>query len=599
MRGPRAWRRRTGAGLVVFGSLIGLAGDSLRVDATVFDAGTRRPLGDVEIGGAANRMDVVVDSLTRELLRLIGRTRRIGSTRMTGIGSRSVPALKAFLQGEQFRRNTSWDSAQARYEEAVALDSTFALAWLRLGETYALTRFPVPLPSGPQSDNPWYTIYRAGTLNRGLPPHDSLMVEASAGVAAFVLRKVTGDPDSVATRVYQAALAMTRLYPKDPEAWYVQAIVQDFLGGYVNTTVRQTYESYSRAISLDSAFAPAYRMALRVSGDVGDVEGTRRLAERYLTLNPSPASRIIPSIITRLLDPRADTLEAQQALDSAPAAHLWPTLTAIWLLPDSQESAIRIARESYSREHDPRYWFTAEFIMRRNLAAVLAYRGHMREALALAGTEQDSWFPNLLAELAVYGAVPAAVADSAFSDWLAHPTEINQRQLPYARWWWAVRRDTMALKRFLTRVPGERSLAFLAMARRDTAGALRHLTAWREDGYNDWFGTILLVRLLAAAGEVPRALAILNGREPNDWPLPSHVVWTLERARLAELAGQREAAARDYRFVAEVWVHADPEFQPFVAEARAGLGRLRGGDRSDAADAPVRERIGFPQAPLQ
>jgi serine/threonine-protein kinase len=48
------------------------------------------------------------------------------------MGSRSLPALKAFLQGEQFYRRGLWNSALARYDQAVAADSTFALPLSRM-----------------------------------------------------------------------------------------------------------------------------------------------------------------------------------------------------------------------------------------------------------------------------------------------------------------------------------------------------------------------------------------------------------------------------------------------------------------------------------
>jgi hypothetical protein len=57
-------------------------------------------------------------------------------------------------------------------------------------------------------------------------------------------------------------------------------------------------------------------------------------------------------------------------------------------------------------------------------------------------------------------------------------------------------------------------------------------------------------------------------------PRPSDVLWYLERGRVAERLGDRDRAPEAYRFVAAAWRHADPELQPYVAEARAGLGRL-------------------------
>ena len=57
---------------------------------------------------------------------------------------------------------------------------------------------------------------------------------------------------------------------------------------------------------------------------------------------------------------------------------------------------------------------------------------------------------------------------------------------------------------------------------------------------------------------------------------PSEVMWTLLRARVAERLGRGTEAAQTYGWVAGIGRHADPELQPYVAEARAALARLTG-----------------------
>jgi hypothetical protein len=59
------------------------------------------------------------------------------------------------------------------------------------------------------------------------------------------------------------------------------------------------------------------------------------------------------------------------------------------------------------------------------------------------------------------------------------------------------------------------------------------------------------------------------------WPYPTRVMIVLTQGRVAERIGDRERAIRAYHHVAAAWSHADPELQPYVAESRAGLKRLR------------------------
>ncbi len=82
---------------------------------------TRRTIGDL------------ADSLGVRILQALGRDRPIGAVRQVSIGSRSLPALKAFLYGEQFYRRGLWDSALVYYDQAIAQDSTFAIAFRQMG----------------------------------------------------------------------------------------------------------------------------------------------------------------------------------------------------------------------------------------------------------------------------------------------------------------------------------------------------------------------------------------------------------------------------------------------------------------------------------
>jgi hypothetical protein len=55
----------------------------------------------------------------------------------------------------------------------------------------------------------------------------------------------------------------------------------------------------------------------------------------------------------------------------------------------------------------------------------------------------------------------------------------------------------------------------------------------------------------------------------------STIVALLERAELAEQLGRQDDARRDFAYVRDIWRRADPELQPYVERARAGLERLK------------------------
>jgi len=575
--------RSTGSGLVVIGTLMGVGGDSVRVSATVVDVIEQDALGDIEIRGTADRMDQLVDSLTVEVLRELLPTNQVAASTHTSIGSRSMPALKAFLQGEQATRRTAWDTARTLYAEAIGHDSMFALAHLRYGTSELFIKLEQP--------DGWEDIYRAGQLNTGgLSEHDSLIVASAAGIATVMLgRAPEGEGDEVAVRAYQAALAATAEYPLDAEAWFTLGAVREVLYVSLGTTPAQMAEAYGRAIELDSTFAPAYRPALRYALDEGDIETGLSHVRKLLSLNPPDGPKAFAMVIDRMLDPEATDASRSRLLDSIPPRALFLGWIRLWLLTDSEEAAIRVARVSEAREADPRYQFTADFVKQRNLAATLAYRGHLQEALQFAGTDDSSWFQALLGELSMLGAVPEAVADSVFSAWLAKDPFIHLGT-KYSQLWWAERKDTASLQRLLElhgEGDGSMTHAALALSRADTAEAILQFDRWfpSEDDnvhvgdgrwdYDQW-GKIIWARVLVASDRSDEALAVLRGNFAQDWPLPSRVVWRLERARLEEVVGDLDAALEDYRFVAAAWQHGDSSLDTMVEEAREGALRLGG-----------------------
>ena len=168
-----AFGKRTGARFVVLGHVLEAGRDSARVTAWLVDVVTRRRAEPIELRDATERMDRIADSLTLALLRDIGDVRPVGAVRRASMGSASLPAIRAFLRGEQYLRRTEWDSALAAYARAIALDSNFALAQSHIGLTYAWLRF------GTDSLAREHAL-RAASLNVGLGSRDSMLIVADS-----------------------------------------------------------------------------------------------------------------------------------------------------------------------------------------------------------------------------------------------------------------------------------------------------------------------------------------------------------------------------------------------------------------------------------
>jgi eukaryotic-like serine/threonine-protein kinase len=129
------WRvvaRRIGAGTYITGSVVA-TGPTLRIQASLYENGDEAPpRAQASVEGDTAQVLQLVDRLSAELMvkRRPGPVFRL--TQTAAVTTRSLPALKAFLDGERNLRNGKPDTAIAGFQRAIAEDSTFALAYYRL-----------------------------------------------------------------------------------------------------------------------------------------------------------------------------------------------------------------------------------------------------------------------------------------------------------------------------------------------------------------------------------------------------------------------------------------------------------------------------------
>ncbi|HUR94267.1 MAG TPA: protein kinase, partial [Gemmatimonadales bacterium] len=602
--------RRTGAGLVVYGAVVPQGRDSVTLRAAILDQGGGTAKSDVEVAGETTRIGELADSLGLKVLRVLSTSRPIGSVRHTSIGSRSVPALKAFLQGEQFYRRGQWDSALTRYDQAITADSTFALALSQMGSVLGWR----PQTGGAYRPREEY-LRRAALHNHGLPVRESLLI-ASDSLRLAALE--SADPDSFVHLLFGAQAAVeevVRRYPDDPMAWYWLAEERHDAPWPIQTPPSTAMDAFARAIALDPGFGPAYEHVPELLLALGRPDEARRSAVTYLALDSTAPHREI-RLAALLLDPSpGGRAEAERMLDTASVHTLYGAAInqqlASW--PDTAETAIRMLR----RLGEPGRgagggipWIIDSLMWPRYLGRALAFRGHLREAFAVnerllrhPSTSPFSWFLDPLLDLGLLGIVPDSLARATFDRafeakavWGDFYTPRHLTGLP----WWLSRGDTAALARFGTlaartaRTPGdpraalrarllsETSVAFLDLARGDSVAAIRKLSAIPDtfclaDDYaaNCFHLNLTLARLLAARGDDRRAGELLERWRWQSRGTPVFVLATLELGRIAERLGDTRKAAECYGFVMAAWQRPDRELLSYVAEAREGLARLR------------------------
>lgn len=211
------------------------AGNQLRVTLSVFDfRGSEPKLVRHEVGGSPDDLLQIVDRVSAYVL---SSTRSGADAALSASAAKtttSLPALRAYLQGEDFYRRTDYDSAVARFSEAVAHDSTFALAYYRL----ALSHLGVG--SLPAARAPIETAMR---YHGRLAEHDRTRVEILA--------------DAMNGRVLDAidnSNALLKKYPNDLEVLYNLGTLIQIAYPRHGRPLVESAEPLARVIAADPEF---------------------------------------------------------------------------------------------------------------------------------------------------------------------------------------------------------------------------------------------------------------------------------------------------------------------------------------------------------
>lgn len=578
-----------GAGLVLAADLAPLGPESLTVRAVLHDARLRQPLTSFTVRGAYGNPQALADSLSVAVMRDLAARRLFGPWRLSSVGSASPDALRDFLRGEWYLRRFRLDSARQYYGRAIAEDSGFALAYRGWVEVEA-----------------WQTHFlggysalalRAGELNHGLAPRESLLLTMDSLGGAMVASGAAAPPPALARRLLLTLGDWIEAYPRDPEAWYRLGDAEYHLQMLIGASYAEAGDALRRAIELDSGYVAPYLHKIELDLVLEGASAARATAKAALALQPDEPWRAALQIVVDLLDPaRASSLQVARELRARAAAaharHLprepatYSLMLAYHLLEwsvEPGEPALRVARA----------WGYPNAI-----ALAAAYRGHLAEAYsALTGDDVEWSIPGssregFFAALARLGAVPADTAAHTFADWLDAG---NLWGAYNALSWWSATGDTASLRRAtglfdamprdtpasnasLATYGSRAARGYLALALGDTATAVKRLSGlgpwcWGRECHHE---ALTLARLLAGLGRDREALR-QYARVPTPIhrpPNPEAVLIAFERGRLEERLGQRTDAVRSYEYVAAAWRGADPSIRHYADAALDGLKRL-------------------------
>ncbi|MEP6690213.1 MAG: serine/threonine-protein kinase [Gemmatimonadaceae bacterium] len=580
---------RMGAALAIFGTVIGVGHDSITVSASILDVARSRPLGvRIARSGAKENLPRLAADLTRALLKELNKWKPLGAFPTTWLEGTSLPALQAFLVGEQFYRRSAWDSALAYYERAIDADSDFALAYRHAGLVVGWRR-------GSNDSTSLAYLRKAGRFNRGLPRRDSLLIRADS-IRATLTAFETDTAYFGSVRTLFRTLRVARdSFPTDPEAWYALADAYFHYGDGPGLSVSEDsiLAAFDRSIKLDSGFTPAYIHAIEIGLTRDGREAGLRYAHRYLSLEPTDEKADGIRALTTLLEGGAGSAATEAMLDTLSAY----AIQTAWLIarrwPDSAETALTLLRLKMQGRHSASAFIADPGYQRVFTSRQLAYRGRVREAYELLGTNIGPLEAESFGLLANIGGIPDDTVSAVFARWLHDRSIWVGVALP----WWAAHRDTTSLLAAQMRAdslfraaktPVERRnysyrgsavRAYLSLARgdKDAGARFQHLPDTLCLGC--YLDRLARARLLDSLGLRAEAEVSL-GERLHSLLTPTEVVIDDKRATIAEKLQRYAVAARWYSFVASAWATGDDGLRMRAIAAGKKVKQL-GGDQKE------------------
>jgi tRNA A-37 threonylcarbamoyl transferase component Bud32/tetratricopeptide (TPR) repeat protein len=599
--------RHFGAGLFVLGDVVQIPG-RLRLSASLYAPDRRDALARAEAEGEVGRLFELVDQVTAQLLAgWSGRESRVSG--IAAVTTTSLPALKAYLEGEAALRAARFDQAIDGFERAIATDSNFALAWYRLsvaGEW--LTR----------DDLVARAAERAAQLADRLPERERRLLEARrAG------RRGAFDE---AMRRYQAIIAT---HPEDIEAWIQLGELQFHFGPWRARSVSEARTAWERVLALDQGEVAARVHLARIAAFERKPEEVDALVRQILSRSdasdrpPGTRSEELEMLTLRAFAVH-DTLEQRRLMGELAQGSDLTLMLAAWeaaSFAGDVPGSIGIARLLTGTSRSA----PARAAGHLTIGMLEAARGRVAEArrqLALAEAADPSRGRSAMALLAVAPFARSSAAElrqlrSALAAAPVPPPDdarvglsVYFQRAPEAQ----DRRARLYLSALLSAALGDRAQAArnaaaldalvrsdssslaedfargiraeLAMNRNDPGEALRELERVRHETYyvtafafpelSQARERYLQGEALAAVGREEEALRWFTSFvEFSPYDLLYAPIGHRRRGEILESLGRREEAAAEYAAFLDWWKDADPELQPQVREVKAALARVR------------------------
>jgi tetratricopeptide (TPR) repeat protein len=260
--------RSLGAARVLLGEVVSMPG-RLIVTASLVDSRSGRVGAPVSVDGPLDSLPALVDRLTATML-----TREAGEAdhRLAAATSTSLPALRAYLRARAEYRAGRFDQALEGFRQALAEDTTFALA--AMGATRAAGWVPAAGFDDAQA------LSAAWRHRDRLSGRDLTVLEAIAGPRY-------PEPRSARERL-EAWERVAQQSSDDPEGWYeVGDVLFHYVGFFGDDALDRAVRAFQRAYDLDPSFGPVRLHLFDAAMLRGDTAVAHPIARAHLEIDPS------------------------------------------------------------------------------------------------------------------------------------------------------------------------------------------------------------------------------------------------------------------------------------------------------------------------
>jgi len=586
-----ALARQLGAGRLLLGDVVGTP-NRIVLTASLLGAARGDSLVKLSVEGPPDSLAWLVDRLAA---RLLAETSAEGASRSTSLTSTSLPALRAYLDGQAKMRRVDVMGAAKDFERALDADSTFALA--ALGLRMASSWYGDPTLQQRGLEIAWRERSR-------LSQRDQALLVATAGPR---YPTPASTQELLAARERYLAIA-----PDRADAWYLLGDHVFHYGWVLNVPnpEERAFEAFQRASEIDSTYVVGYLHGLPLALTLGDTAAARRFERLRLAADTSRFWLVLHR-----------WQEAWTRGDSTKATALADSIDLSQYVYGMDQLAFYngVGTSDVARALDTAFAKATTDPQRRSLARMAhdfyLVAGRPSAALKRLATSADSAGDVNIPVLAIrdaliadgdtVAAIGAARALRVFETGPIAPDSarrgIQRAATRVLEPWRLSRGDTSETRRSLERLrsiarqltgapraDAEVEIAAIEAMHADVTRSpnlrtyavrldsmLRALDYSATNVGRASFTNLVAARLLEKLGDVRGALAAAR-RRSDAWTQNNPYLATQlrEQGRLAALAGEREEAIRAYRHFLALRVDPEPALRPQVDAVRRELRQL-------------------------